>query len=39
LGRNEIGMDDIGDALENHKEEKLSARVKSRGLHLIEVNY
>ena len=39
LGRNEISMDDIGDALENHKEEKLSARVKSRGLHLIEVNY
>ena len=39
LGRNEISIDDIGDALEKHKEEKLSARAKSRGLHLIEVNY
>ena len=39
LGRNEISIDDIGDALEKHKEEKLSARAKSRGLHLIEVCY
>jgi len=39
LGRNEIMLSDISDALECHKEEKLSARAKSRGLHLIEVNY
>jgi len=39
LGRYKIKLCDISDALENHKEEKLSARTKSRGLHLIEVNY
>ena len=39
LGRHEIGLSDISDALANHQEEKLSARAKSRGLHLIEVFY
>jgi tRNA pseudouridine38-40 synthase len=39
LGRNEISLSDISDALVNHKEEKLNAKSKSRGLHLIEVNY
>lgn len=39
LGRNEIGLGDIAEALANHKEEKLSARAKSRGLHLIQIPY
>jgi len=39
LGRDEISMSIISEALNSHKEEKLSARAKSRGLHLIEVNY
>ena len=39
LGKEQIDLDDISDALVNHKEEKLSARAKSRGLHLIEVFY
>jgi len=39
LGRNEIMLSDISEALDSHKEEKLSARAKSRGLHLIEVRY
>ena len=39
LGRNEIDMNDISEALTKHKKEKLSARAKSRGLHLIEVFY
>jgi len=39
LGRNEISLSDISEALDSHKEEKLSARAKSRGLHLIEILY
>ena len=39
LGRNEISLNDISDALVNPKEDKLSSRAKSRGLHLIEICY
>jgi len=39
LGRNEISLSDIREALTEHKEEKLSARAKSRGLHLMEILY
>ena len=39
LGRNQITLSDISEALEHHKEEKLSSRAKSRGLHLIHVCY
>ena len=39
LGRKQISMNDISEALLNHKEEKLSARAKSRGLHLIQISY
>ena len=39
LGRNEISLSDISEALENRNEEKLSSRAKSRGLHLIEISY
>jgi tRNA pseudouridine38-40 synthase len=39
LGRNELSLDDMREALTNHKENKLSAKAKARGLHLIEVHY
>lgn len=39
LGRNQISLSDIGDALASHKDEKISSRAKSRGLHLIQINY
>ena len=39
LGRNEIYLSDISEALATHKEEKLSAKAKSCGLHLREVRY
>ena len=39
LGRKQISLSDISEALVNHKEEKLSSRAKSRGLHLIEISY
>jgi tRNA pseudouridine38-40 synthase len=39
LGRNEISLSDISEALTNHKEEKLSAKAKSRGLHLVSISY
>lgn len=39
LERGELSLSDINEALVKHREKKLSARAKSRGLHLIEVNY
>ncbi|NOR55770.1 MAG: tRNA pseudouridine(38-40) synthase TruA [Sulfurovum sp.] len=39
LGRKQISLSDIGGALASHKEEKISARAKSRGLHLIHISY
>ena len=39
LGRNELSLSDISGALVNHKEEKISSRAKSRGLHLIQIYY
>ena len=39
LGRNQISLSAISDALVNHKEEKLSSKAKSHGLHLIQINY
>ncbi len=39
LGRNRLSLSDISEALENHKEEKISPRAKSRGLHLIQICY
>lgn len=39
LGRGEIGLNDIRDALLHCHEVKLSAKAKSRGLHLIQVSY
>ena len=39
LGKKQLSLNDISDALKNHKEEKISPRAKSRGLHLIEISY
>ena len=39
LGRNEISLSDISEALASPKDEKLSSRAKGRGLHLIEISY
>jgi len=39
LGQNQLSLSDISEALENHKEEKISSKAKARGLHLIEIFY
>ena len=39
LGKEQLGLSDISEALAEHKEEKISARAKARGLHLIEISY
>jgi tRNA pseudouridine38-40 synthase len=39
LGRNQLGLNCISEALVNHKKEKISSRAKSRGLHLIQIYY
>ena len=39
LGRNQLSLSDISEALVNHKEEKISSKAMSRGLHLIKISY
>lgn len=39
LGQHQLSLEDIREALENRKEEKISTKAKSRGLHLIEICY
>ena len=39
LGRNQINLSDISEALVNHQEEKISSKAKSQGLHLIQICY
>ena len=39
LGRSQLSLNDISEALLKHKEEKISPRAKSRGLHLIQICY
>ena len=39
LGRNKLSLNEISEALSIHKEEKISSRAKSRGLHLIQIFY
>ena len=39
LGRNQLSLSDISEALVSHKEEKISSKAKSRGLHLIKICY
>ena len=39
LGRNQLSLSDISEALVDHKEKKISPRAKSHGLHLIQICY
>mgnify|MGYP002631375363 FL=1 len=39
LGRGQLSLIDISEALVNQKEEKICSRAKSRGLHLIQISY
>ena len=39
LGRSQLSLSDISEALVNHQEEKICARARSRGLHLIQICY
>ena len=39
VGKSQLSLSDISEALIHHKEEKLSSRAKSKGLHLIEITY
>ena len=39
LGRNKLRLCDISEALLTHKEEKISSKVKAKGLHLIQISY
>ena len=39
LGRKQLSLSEISEALLNKKEEKICSRAKSQGLHLIEIVY
>jgi tRNA pseudouridine38-40 synthase len=39
LGRSQLRLSDISEALVNHKENKVSPRAKPHGLHLIQICY
>lgn len=39
LGRKQLSLSDISEALVNHTEEKVASKAKARGLHLIQVSY
>lgn len=39
LGRNQLLLNDIGEALENPTQEKISVTAKPRGLHLAQISY
>jgi tRNA pseudouridine38-40 synthase len=39
LGKKQLTLDEISQALVHHKEEKISSKAKSKGLHLIEICY
>ncbi|HIC42919.1 MAG TPA: tRNA pseudouridine(38-40) synthase TruA [Sulfurimonas sp.] len=39
LGKKQLSLNDIEEALLHHKDEKISSRAKSKGLHLIQVSY
>ena len=39
VGRKEISLNDISEALATRKEEKLTSRAKARGLHLMHISY
>ncbi len=39
LGRKELTLNEISQALLNHKEAKIASKAKARGLHLIQISY
>ena len=39
VGRKQLSLSDISEALVHPKEEKISSKAKSRGLHLIQISY
>jgi tRNA pseudouridine38-40 synthase len=39
LGRHQLSLSSISEALDNHKEEKISSKARSQGLHLIQICY
>ena len=39
LGKSQLSLSDISEALVDHKEEKISPRAKSHGLHLMKICY
>jgi len=39
LGKNQLSLGDISEALVDHKEGKISPRAKSHGLHLMQISY
>ena len=39
LGRHQLSLSSISEALANHKEEKISSKARSQGLHLIQICY
>lgn len=39
LGKTQLKVSDISEALFKHKEKKLTSRAKAEGLHLIQINY
>lgn len=39
LGRNQLSLSDISEALVNHKEKKISPKAKPHGLHLVQICY
>ena len=39
LGKKQLSLNDISEALVTHKEKKISPKAKSRGLHLIQISY
>ena len=39
LGRSQLSLNDVSEALLSHKEEKISTKAKSRGLHLMHIAY
>jgi tRNA pseudouridine38-40 synthase len=39
LGRSQLSLSDISEALVDHKEEKISPKAKSHGLHLMQICY
>ena len=39
LGKKHLSLNDISEALKNHKEEKVSVKAKSKDLQLVEISY